>query len=104
MERRKFLKLFFGNMVALYAVYSYLKSERLDSQLTIKKVSKLGYSIGCAYAISGDSLFEEIMKNKYFDAGFDTILLGRHFLDKHEFIFVQNLLSNRSEVYDSKSK
>jgi hypothetical protein len=104
MERRKFLKLFSGNVVALYAVYFYLKDGKTGSQLTIKEISKLGYSIGCAYAISGDVLFKEIMKNRYVDAGFDTILLGRHFLDKHEFIFVQSFLSNKGRAHDSKSK
>jgi hypothetical protein len=92
MKRRKFLELFIGGSVGLYAIHFYLENKETFPQLTIKDVSKLGYSIGCAYAISGGLLFEEIMKKEYKDAGFDTVLLNRHFLNRIEYFFVQDFI------------
>jgi hypothetical protein len=92
MKRRKFLELFIGGSVGLYAIHFYLENKETYPQLTIKDVSKLGYSIGCAYAISGGLLFEEIIKKEYIDSGFDTVLLNRHFLNRGEYFFAQDFI------------
>ena len=95
MKRRKFLELFIGGSVGLYAMHFYLENKETYSRLTIKDISKLGYSMGCAYAISGGLLFEEIIKKEYEDVGFNTVLLYRHFLNKDEYLFVQDFISKK---------
>ena len=91
-NRRDFVKLISGVSIASYLVYHYTFHEDKPLDISVKEVYKLGFSIGCAYALSGFEILQNIRKKTYKDVGFDTLLVGKFYISKKDFLLAREIL------------
>jgi len=91
-DRRRFLFIASGFALSSYLVYRHFSSQSKFEHTSAKDLLHLGFSIGCAYAISGFEVLRKIQKGVYKDAGFGMLLVGRFYISKKDFMLARKIL------------
>jgi len=92
-NRREFVRFISGVSIASYLIYHYAsQKDKPLKGVSVKEVYQLGFSIGCAYTMSGFEILQNIRKKTYKDVGFDTLLVGRFYISKKDFILARRVL------------